>query len=269
MALHLESILPRDITKEEYLEIGKTAIQTALDVYQPIDTLSHFRAEMIDRSTGDLIGLYVVSVYKDEARKMNVILDEDITLPSKDSIKLQLMRQMGETSFSTQIFNAVIPGTDYPPFWIETVNRFTAHPHLEGKNVEGTVNFFPNRLTCYPDMAALNRAYGWPAEITDPKFRELGITSVGYSDNFLAMIEGYPKLFGTVVSAREIRTSVGSLDMEFVSAKVRTALGVIPVPINKDLFNIEAIEPGNALDMSGTIALDFSQRTEFMPLRWK
>lgn len=266
MALHLESITSKELSHEEYTELGKNAVLSARDCYQPIPPLYHFRTDMIDRNTGDLIGLFVTSLYADAAEKRNVILDEDITFPCERGIKLRFLRKIGETSFANQLYTAVLPGTDYPPFWVETVNRFTVTPQLEGKEVEGTVTFYPVQISCYENMTALNHAYGAPFHIDKPGLEELGLTDFGYSDRFMTMVEGYPKLFGTVSSVREICSNIGSVDLEFSLVYARTSLGTIAIPINKELFDIEKIEPGNALDLSGIISLDLSQRTPFRSL---
>ena len=267
MALHLESITSEKLTHEEYTELGKNAVLTARDCYQPIPPLYHFRTDMIDRNTGELIGLFVTSLYADAAENRNVILDEDIIFPCEQGVKLRLLRKIGEASFADQLYTAVLPGTDYPPFWVETVNRFTVAPQLEGKEVEGTITFYPEQISCFENMTALNHAYGAPFHIDKPGLEELGLTDFGYSDRFMTVVEGYPKLFGTVISVREICSSIGDLELKFSLIYARTALGIIAIPIKMELFDIEKIEPGNALDLAGIISLDLSQKTRFTQLR--
>lgn len=267
MPLHLDSLTTQSITPEEFMDIAVSVLDQADDYYQPIDSLIHTRTYLKDQEYGDTIAHFVVSMYFNRKEGRNEILDVDMTLESIFPKTMQFYRKIGEASLASQQYSVSWPCFPDQTFWVETVNRFTEEPNLEGKKIEGSFSFFPKRVTLFENMMELNRAYGLPSEIQNPDLREIGLGSVGFSDDFLAVVEGLPKLFGTVNSVRDVKTQIGSLPLEFTLVRARTALGVLPVAMSRDVFDIDGIQKGSVLDMSGVLNFDFSKLNQFTVLR--
>jgi hypothetical protein len=56
---------------------------------------------------------------------------------------------------------------------------------------------------------------------------------------------------------------MGITRLDFVLAQVRTALGIIPVAMGRDAFNIEGIRPGKVLAMNAYVKADLARPEVF------
>ena len=265
MPMHLEVLSPIQPSEEDTPKIFTDIVEAADDYYQPAEGFVHFRTKLFDRFSGELIGHFSSTMVHDEKAHMNRLLDVDTSFVNDNPVILQLGSKIGQNSFACQYFNATY-GTDAEQqLWIETVNRFTQKPKLEGKEVEARISVFPTNLTLYDDMEALNEAYGMNKPIENPKLREIGITNIRYSDNFLAVTEGKNMLFGTVLSFRNVMVYISELTLDFVLATVRTTFGPVPVALSKDYFDIDGIHPGSAVAMYAYLSADLASPRDFRP----
>ena len=57
---------------------------------------------------------------------------------------------------------------------------------------------------------------------------------------------------------------MGKADLTFVIAQVKTALGIVPVAMSRDVFNIDGICPGKVLAMAAVVKADLSKPDSFL-----
>ena len=94
----------------------------------------------------------------------------------------------------------------------------------------------------------------------------------GLSDTFISpanMImkkseDGESFLVGTVIGCQDVKVNMGKADLTFVIAQVKTALGIVPVAMSRDVFNIDGICPGKVLAMAAVVKADLSKPDSFL-----
>ena len=265
MPLHLMSLTPYNPTQEDVDQLIWTIMNGVTTYYERIKMLYHFRKELVDQRSGEPVGNVIVSLVGDQKTGKSRYVDVDLSFYSDEPVRIQLENKIGENSFANQHFNAVYLEVAEQHFCLETVNRFGSNPELDGTEVSAYISIFPQRVTVYKDLKELNRAYGLPKEIENPAMREIGITSICYSDTFIAAFEDYNKVFGTVVSMKDVELQMDPLTLNFVLAKVRTGFGIVPVAMSRELFDLENLAPGCALDIEGRIVADLGDPNMFVP----
>lgn len=256
---------PYNPTQEDVDHLIWTIMNGVTSYYERIKMLYHFRKEIIDENTEEPLGNVIVSMVADQNTGKSMYVDVDLSFYSEKPVPIQLEGKIGENSFANQHFNALYLERAEQHFWLETVNRFGSNPELEGLEVSAYISIFPQRVTVYKDLVELNKAYGLPKEINNPAIREIGITSITYSDSFIAAIEDYNKLFGTVVSMKDVEVHLEPLTLSFVLAQVRTAFGIVPVAMSRELFDLKELAPGCALDIEGRVVADLGNPAMFVP----
>lgn len=266
MPMHLEALAPIMPSQQELGDACYALVEMANDCHSPFDGLAHLRTRMVDRISGEIIGNFITTIYADEKANMNRLVDVAISFNSDDPVILQLGTKRGGDSPASEHYNATYEGMTEQPLWIETVNRFTQHMDLEGKEVEATLSIFPTNLDLYDDVDALNEAYGMNKPIEHPYLREIGITNIRYSDNFLAVTEGMNMLFGTVLSFRDVRVEVEKMILDFVLAEVRTTFGSVPIALSRDYFDLKGVHPGSVVAMYAIICADLAAPGDFQPV---
>lgn len=66
-------------------------------------------------------------------------------------------------------------------------------------------------------------------------------------------------MIGTVESVRDVQINLGDITIPFLLVQLDTALGVIPVAMNREVFDIEGIAPGKVIYMSADIKTDLAK----------
>lgn len=75
--------------------------------------------------------------------------------------------------------------------------------------------------------------------------------------------ESYSFVVGKVVSYQDVEIALGETVLSFVLAKVDTALGVIPVAMSRDVFELEKLEVGCIIAMNADIKADLAKDEDF------
>ena len=60
-----------------------------------------------------------------------------------------------------------------------------------------------------------------------------------------------------------LRIRFGKYILDFVLAQVRTAMGIVPVAMGRDVFDIEKLKPGMIIAMNADVKVDLSKPEDF------
>lgn len=153
---------------------------------------------------------------------------------------------------------------------METVNRYVVDGELIDTEREVFISAFPFSLSVYADMDTFNE---WAGFKKDAKVRGTDLKLAGFSDKFIMPggvlnsnkrhDESYSFVIGRVVSFRNVEVSFGETVLLFVLSQVDTALGVIPVPMSRDVFDLENLEVGCIVAMNTDIKADVARNEDF------
>lgn len=221
----------------------------------------HLRRSLIDTLTDQPIGkiCYTIAV----RQEMLEILDLDMTMDNEVPTALRFDRRRDMSTDATEYYVAQIAEDD-GHLEIETVDRHTVEGALEGTVHSCAVSAFPFELDLYENMDALNRSLGFAEPI---KNENTGLEIFGFSERFIMAAgsfhsgdeeESYSFVIGRVVSFRDVEVAFGEVRLPFVLAQLDTALGIIPVVMGREVFDIEAISEGCFVGMNADIKADLA-----------
>ena len=197
------------------------------------------------------------------------IKDLDIVWNNDTPTRLQFNTLRDGSSDANEYYEAETVG-DGQHLEIETVNRHAVKGDILDTEREVYISAFPFELSVYADIDAFNKWVGFKSEIT------LGDTDLkvgGFSEKFMMpgglfndkkkMDESYSFVVGTVVAYRDVEIAFGETVLPFVLAQVDTALGVIPVSMGRDVFDLEKLEVGCVVAMNADIKADVARDEDF------
>ena len=153
---------------------------------------------------------------------------------------------------------------------METVNRHVIAENLIDTEREVYVSAFPFALSVYEDMDAFDVWAGFKKDIS---VRDTGLKVDGFSEQFMMpggmtnpnkrSDETYLFVVGKVVSFKDVEIAFGKNVIPFVLAWVDTALGVIPVPMSREVFDLEKLEVGSVVAMNADIKADVAKDEDY------
>ncbi len=223
----------------------------------------HIMRVMRDLGSGERIGKIVYTYLKNDERKSLETLDIDITLDSVESVELEFLNMLPESSDADEYYDveAVAEGQHLQ---IETVNRNFIKQDILNTVQRVRTSAFPFRLTVYDDLDALNDAFGFKPV----KAKGTDMTVSGFAPTFAAPSsivqnedyegETFSFLIGTVKSFRDVSVVFGDCTLPFVIAQVESALGLLPTAMGRDVFDLSRLAPGKIVAMYADIKADFA-----------
>lgn len=225
----------------------------------------HVRADIPDDLTGDVIGGFVFTLDVKEDEEHVLIKDIDIVFDPVGPTVLEFLELRPESSDANEYYDVLVPEGGQR-LQIETVNRHAIAGLLAGTERKVRISAFPFRLSLHSSMKALNRSLGLDRKIT---VKGTDLVIGGLSETFAAPggmlvddeeeAETYSVIIGTVVSVREVQITLGEVSLPFLLVQLDTALGVIPVAMSREVFDIEGIGPGMVVYMSADVKADLSE----------
>ena len=75
--------------------------------------------------------------------------------------------------------------------------------------------------------------------------------------------ESYSFIIGKVVSYRDVEIAFGETVLPFVLAQVETGLGIIPVSMGREVFDLSELEIGCIIAMNADIKADVANPEAF------
>ena len=271
MPLHLNSMA--NTTEEQSIDLFSYAVGPAFEAcnsaFATEDKL-HFigRTEMIDKNSGKVIGHFVYTIWTNLEEQRNELLDVDITLCNENRTPVHFLNRLPASSDSNEYYDAETEGTEQH-FQLETVCRYTVPGEIVDTVRDVSISVFPFELNIFDSITAFNRHIGFKEH---HPIGDTGLTTEGLSETFLAPggifsksenDETYSFIVGTVESFEDVSVSFGKYILDFVLAQVRTAMGIVPVAMGRDVFDIEKLKPGMVVAMNADVKADLSKPEDF------
>ena len=264
MPLHLDA-MTNDPQNPSYLAhiLGPLFQDTCEAFATPDKKYFCGRSRMIDMITNEPIGNFVYTIWSNEREKCSEIKDLDITLDNPTVTPFRFLEMLDKSEDTTEYYHVETDDTE-AHLEIETVNRIAIPGSIVNSIQNASISAFPFQLTMFDSIDDLNRFFGFK-EKTRVGSTDLYVS--GLSDTFIAprgvlsekdADDAYTLIFGTVTSFRDVQVDMGQTRLDFVLAKVRTALGVIPVAMGRDVFSIEGLCPGKVLAMNAYVKADLA-----------
>lgn len=269
MPLHLNSITNNSQNSDIFAWMIQEGMDRCDSIFATEDKkYFHIRCNIEDRLTGTAFGKIVYTLLQGD--KAIEILDLDIVL-NNDTPSTILFNELraGSTDANEYYEAEVVDGGQH--FELETVNRHVLAGDLINTEREVFISAFPFALSVYADMNAFDEWAGFKKEIS------VGDTDLklgGFSDKFMMpggitnpnkkSDESYSFVVGRVVSFKDVEVAFGKAILPFVLAKVDTALGVIPVPMSREVFDLENLKVGCIIAMNADIKVDVAKDEDFI-----
>lgn len=268
MPLHLNSIT----NDSQNSEILAWMLQEGMDKCDSIfitedQKYFHIRCKIEDRLTGDAIGKIVYTLLHGD--KAIEVLDLDIVLDNDRASVINFLEMRDGSSDSNEYYEAeVADGGQH--FELETVNRHVIAENLIDTEREVYISAFPFALSVYEDMDAFDAWAGFKKDIS---VGDTGLKVGGFSEKFMMpggmtnpnkrSDESYSFVVGRVVSFKDVEVAFGKNVLPFVLAWVDSALGVIPVPMGRDVFDLKNLKVGCIIAMNADIKVDVAKEDDF------
>ena len=223
----------------------------------------HLTGFMRDTASGDRIGKFVVTLYKESPEEQFGLADVDITLDSEEPVYLKFLKKLPGSSEANEYYD-VEAQPDEQHLQIETVNRqATVNGEIVGMTLPVCASAFPFRLSVYEDMDAFNATLGFTKKPDgDLKEKVGGLAetfaapgSLSFDPDFEG--EAFSWLVGTVKSFRDVTVALGGRELAFTVAQVKTALGLLPVAMSREVFDLDLLAPGKTVSMYADVKADF------------
>lgn len=259
MPLHLESITKSDRDEKlvQYL-FEKTFSECDLGLLSADKKFLVTRCGLTDELSGESIGAATFTLQRREDGLD--MLDIDLTLNMTEPVELTFINRLERSSIANEYYDAELPGK-YQRLQIETVCRYAIDDDIEGKTLPAYVSAFPFRLSIYDSIEDFNSELDCK---NAPEFK-LAKTFIA-PGGFLTTSnrdEVFSFVLGTVESFREARLVFGETQVDFVIAQIETALGTIPAPMSREVFDLADLAPGKLIAMYADIKADLSKPSDF------
>ena len=265
MPLHLDSITPDSKNSSIVAWILQKGIHECDAVFATEDKkYLHMKKRIMDVLSHECIGQLIYTLFLNEKEKRLEILDLDIIMDNPSSSLIRFL-SLREGSSEANEYYAVETVSDGQHLEIETVNRHTEPHNLIDSEREVHVSLFPFQLNVFENMDAFNQWAGFskPIEAGKP-----GLFIHGYSERF-AMPGGllnknkktddsYSFMVGRVKTFRDVAIEFGENRLPFVLAEVDTALGLVPVAMGREVFDLSALKTDCIVVMNTVVKADIA-----------
>ncbi len=262
MPVHFNSFIA---DKEEKLKNDLFANIVSKYVDEPEDvfvdeskTKIHMTSFFKDMKTNKKIGKVVITLI---ARTDNIeLVDVDITLLSKNKVKLHFEEKLKQSSEANEYYH-VYGVDDERHFVIETVNRYCIDNEIEGKDEQVSLSAFPFQLSVFSNQDELDKAFGMGKEINIPGIgkRFTTMDPRNMSDGRIATGSEEPcsLVIGQVKDYQDVEVDMAGISLSFKIIDLDTAVGIIPVAVNEENFDLSKLKKDVLVCMVVNIKADF------------
>ncbi len=264
MPLHMNSFNPEGDSRD----LLNFIIQNGMDAPE-FTTVSddrmtvHLTKLMTDRLTGQRIGKFVTTLYKDLQKDSYGLVDIDLTFDGGKPVALRFLHKQPQSSEANEYYDVEVEGGGQH-LLVETVNRqFARKDEIEGSVLEVCASAFPFRLSVFDDIETFNSAFGFGRQEGGNRIGGLSETfaspaSLMSTEHEEGAGDVYSWLNGVVKSIREVSVDFGRRNIDFTIAYTETALGVIPVAMHREIFDLSELAPEKILVMYAYVKADFA-----------
>lgn len=264
MPLHLESFIPEG-KSENTLSVMVEGVRTADPLYISSDeTVVHSKKRMKDAITGEEFGSIIYTLKIERPIEKLSIIDIDVVIDNDNKTRLKILNKLPGSSEANEYYDAeVIDQGGH--FQLETVNRNACKDNIVDTEQEVFISAFPFSVEIHNDMEEFNRESGLEKDIT---IGDKQLRCNGFADDFMAPAslfhmgtdsnETYTYFFSKVLKIREVETEDFGDKVSFLIVDVDSGMGVIPVVMSRDCFDLDELAVGKVLEVKADIKADFS-----------
>lgn len=223
----------------------------------------HFFKPLMDTISGRQVGRIVFTLKNNEAEKTLEILDVDMFFENPQSVDISFLSRREGSSDSNEYYDVEFMNGRDGHMAIETVNRHMIEGDIEGTTQSVHLCAFPFKLSLYDSMDELNKALGFSQPI---KVKGTDYEVNGFSEEFAAPGDAFGAqegetfsfIIGKIYDYKEVQLQMDEDRLSFILASVITGAGVMPVPMSKDVFNLQKLHGGAYVAMHADVKADFA-----------
>lgn len=264
MPLHLNSITNEydDVNTLAWF-LSKVNHDSELGYASKSSNYYHVFYPLTDSKSDRQIGRIVFTLKNDNVEKRLEIIEVDIVFENPHSVYLSFDSLRDGSSDSNEYYDVEILNDKDSHMSIETVNRHMIEKEILGTKQKVHLCAFPFKLSVYDSMDELNKSLGFSSPI---KVKGTDIEVSGYSEVFTATAdahganngETFSFIIGKVYNYREVSIQMSDNTLSFILADVITAAGIMPVPMGKDVFDLQNLHEGSYIAMFADVKADFA-----------
>ena len=263
MPLHLNSIT-NDYENSGILAwIFSQASNSELGFASKTSNYFHLFKPLIDSKSNQQVARIVFTLKNNDAEKRLEVLDVDIVFENPQAAELEFLSLREGSSDSNEYYDVELKNEQNGHMSIETVNRHMIEGEITGSTRNVHLCAFPFKLSIYNSMDDLNKALGFANPI---KVGGTDLEVSGYSDEFVATGDAFGAqegetfsfIIGKIKDYRDVVIQMGEDSISFVLANVITGSGAMPVPMGKDVFDLQNLHEGCYVAMQADVKADFA-----------
>ena len=256
MPLHLESIVRKDKEESIVLQLEKD-LRSAECVFSSSDrTIFHVHKPMIDRLMGEAFGTIVYTLQSENRDAPLKLIDVDLVLHNDRITEMLLLTKHPKSSDANEYYDAEVVG-EGGHLQIETVNRQAIDEEIENTVQKISASAFPFRVSIHNSMDEFNKKAGFGKDMDlDESMPRL----LGFAEHFMAPAsmfqmgaETYTYFFGKVQKIREVEWEGYEEAGPILIVDVDSGMGVIPVAMNRECFDLEELAEGKVLELRADV----------------
>lgn len=265
MPVHFNSFVAdkEDLKTKLFANIVSKYTKDADDIIVSDDKKNiHMTSYFKDIKTGENIGKVVITLILNEMEKQLQIVDTDITILTKNKVKLHFERKLKESSEANEYYE-VYPIEDERHFEIETVNRYYIKElEIEGTDQDVYLSCFPFQLDIFDSQEELDKRFGFSGqeiEIPGVEKQKLGMSSDFMGVGSIVTEEDEPcsLIIGTIYDFRDVDVNIADVIIKFKIIDIQTAVGIIPVAVNEGNFDLSKMEKDKLICILADVKADF------------
>lgn len=260
MPLHLSSVTGNDDYRNPF--IWMTTVDFQENVSETLASedkkYMHLISKIYDKKANALLGCNIYTIFVNNQENRLEFLDADVFFKGGKPLKLKFEERLDESSDANEYYQVNIENEDGRAF-IETVNRHGVHEKIEGTTREVYVCAFPFDVKIFDTLEELNKFVGFKDGI---KVGDTDIVVQGLGEKFISPSvvseknEIYSTFIGKIQEYQECKVQFDK-EYDFILAKVDTAFGVIPMPLNKNYFDLSKLRTGSYILASADVKVNF------------
>ena len=225
----------------------------------------------------DKIKIYMATFFKDIHSKKEMgkvvitlivrpdnieLVDTDVVLLSDHKTKLHFEEKLEESSEANEYY--IVYDLDQEKhFDIETVNRYIVSEEIENKEKDVYLSAFPFQLDVFENEDELNKALGLGKEVDIPVVgkKKITIDPRMMCDGRVMTGTDEPCSFviGEVTGFKDVDVNIADNNIKFTVIDLDTAVGNMPVAVNRENFDLSKLKKGTLIAMVADIKADFSE----------
>lgn len=264
MPLHLNSIVKEDKGNAILNWLVATCTKEAsADYVSDDETIIILKRDLMDKNSNEQIGKVVYTFKKDLVKRQLNIIDIDFVLKNETATELELVRKYPKSSDANEYYEAeeLEQGGHLQ---IETVDRHMVEGEVDNTVQKLYLSAFPFYVHIHDDMSEINKAFGFAetAELGDGKIKCFGLAEKFTAPASLFQMgtesdETYTYFIGDVVSFKDASIDGPNGEISFMIVNVDCSMGVIPVAMSKECFDLEKLAVGKKIEIRADIKADF------------